>query len=44
MTGGYVDQGKIVGYVGCTGNCYGDHVHFEVRLNGNPVDPMRYLP
>ncbi|MDQ5816042.1 MAG: peptidoglycan DD-metalloendopeptidase family protein [Actinomycetota bacterium] len=44
ITGGSVDQGKIIGYVGCTGNCYGDHLHFEVRLNGNPVDPMRYLP
>lgn len=43
-TGGFVDQGKIVGYVGCTGSCTGDHLHFEVRLNGNPVDPMRYLP
>jgi murein DD-endopeptidase MepM/ murein hydrolase activator NlpD len=44
LTGGSVDQGKIIGYVGCTGNCYGDHLHFEVRVNGNPVDPMRYLP
>ena len=44
LTGGFVDQGKIIGYVGCTGNCYGDHLHFEVRVNGNPVDPMRYLP
>lgn len=39
-----VDQGDIIGYVGCTGSCTGDHVHFEVRVNGDPVDPMRYLP
>lgn len=39
-----VDQGSIIGYVGCTGSCTGDHLHFEVRVNGEPTDPMRYLP
>lgn len=39
-----VAQGDIIGYVGCSGNCYGDHLHFEVHLGGNPVDPMSYLP
>jgi murein DD-endopeptidase MepM/ murein hydrolase activator NlpD len=43
-TGSYVEQGKVVGYVGCTGSCTGDHLHFEVRINGDPVDPMPYLP
>ena len=43
-TSGSVDQGDIIGYVGCTGSCYGDHLHFEVHLGGNPVDPMSYLP
>jgi murein DD-endopeptidase MepM/ murein hydrolase activator NlpD len=39
-----VDQGQIIGSVGCTGTCFGDHLHFEVRLDGNPVDPLTYLP
>lgn len=39
-----VEQGDILGYVGCTGSCTGDHLHYEVRINGNPVDPMNYLP
>jgi murein DD-endopeptidase MepM/ murein hydrolase activator NlpD len=43
-SGSYVGQGEIVGYVGCTGNCYGDHLHFEVRVSGQPVNPLDYLP
>jgi murein DD-endopeptidase MepM/ murein hydrolase activator NlpD len=43
-SGSSIGQGEILGYVGCTGNCYGDHLHFEVRVNGSPVDPMPYLP
>jgi peptidoglycan DL-endopeptidase CwlO len=39
-----VSQGQVVGYVGCTGFCTGPHLHFEVRLNGTPVDPLGYLP
>lgn len=38
-----VGQGQTIGYVGCTGHCFGDHVHFEVRVNGTPVDPAGYL-
>jgi murein DD-endopeptidase MepM/ murein hydrolase activator NlpD len=38
-----VSQGQVIGYVGCTGLCFGAHLHFEVRVNGSVVDPMGYL-
>ena len=41
--GASVSQGQVIGYVGCTGHCFGDHLHFEVRQNGSPVDPLGYL-
>ena len=41
--GASVSQGQVIGYVGCTGHCFGDHLHFETRVNGAPVDPMGYL-
>jgi murein DD-endopeptidase MepM/ murein hydrolase activator NlpD len=41
--GEQVAQGQVIGYSGCTGFCTGPHVHFEVRVNGSPVDPLGYL-
>ena len=41
--GASVRQGQVMGYVGNTGNSFGNHLHFEVRLNGSPVDPLGYL-
>ena len=42
-TSGFVGTGTVIGYVGCTGSCYGDHLHFEVRVNGAATDPLGYL-
>jgi len=38
-----VSQGDVIGYTGCTGYCFGPHLHFEVRINGSVTDPMGYL-
>lgn len=42
--GANVSQGDVIGNVGCSGSCTGDHLHFEIRVNGSPVNPMPYLP
>jgi murein DD-endopeptidase MepM/ murein hydrolase activator NlpD len=38
-----IKRGDLVGYVGVSGRTTGPHVHYEVRINGAPVNPMRYL-
>ena len=42
-SGASVSQGDLIGYVGNTGNSYGAHLHFEVRINGAATDPLGYL-
>jgi peptidoglycan DL-endopeptidase CwlO len=41
--GQQVSQGQIIGYSDCTGYCFGPHLHFEVRIDGEVTDPMAYL-
>jgi murein DD-endopeptidase MepM/ murein hydrolase activator NlpD len=41
--GEHVAQGQVIGLSDCTGYCFGPHVHFEVRIDGEVTDPMSYL-
>lgn len=42
-SGQWVKRGEVLGYIGMTGRTTGPHLHYEVRLNGVPVNPMRYI-
>jgi murein DD-endopeptidase MepM/ murein hydrolase activator NlpD len=42
--GQHVSQGQVIGISDCTGLCFGPHLHFEIRQNGQVVDPLNYLP
>ena len=38
-----VDEGAVLGRIGSSGRSTGPHLHYEVRVDGEPVDPERYL-
>ena len=44
VQGQAVSQSDVIGYVGCTGYCTGNHLHFELIIDGRQVDPLLYLP
>ena len=41
--GQHVTRGEIIGYVGTTGKSTGPHCHYEVRKNGNKIDPIYFF-
>lgn len=41
--GDKVTKGQVIGYIGLTGLTTGPHLHYEIHLNGTPLDPARYL-
>ena len=41
--GDHVTRGTVLGQLGCSGRCSGPHVHYEVLVNGKPVNPLKFL-
>ncbi|MBR3211689.1 MAG: M23 family metallopeptidase [Firmicutes bacterium] len=39
-----VGRGELIAYMGCTGVASGDHLHFEIRRDDTPIDPLEELP
>jgi murein DD-endopeptidase MepM/ murein hydrolase activator NlpD len=42
--GQMIDNAAVIGYEGTTGASTGTHLHFEIRINGQPVNPLLYIP
>jgi murein DD-endopeptidase MepM/ murein hydrolase activator NlpD len=38
-----IERGQFIGRVGSTGRSTGPHLHYEIRINDTPVDPLQYL-
>ncbi len=43
VPGQRVQRGEVIGFVGSSGRSTGNHVHYEVRVDGEPVDPLGYI-
>ena len=43
VEGQAVARGTVLGHVGATGRATGPHLHYEVRIDGEPVDPIRFM-
>lgn len=43
VSGQQIHRGDVIGYAGTSGRATGPHVHYEIRLNGTPINPWRYL-
>jgi murein DD-endopeptidase MepM/ murein hydrolase activator NlpD len=43
VASGRVDAGQLIGKIGCSGSCTGSHIHFEIRVDGTPKNPLSYF-